>query len=114
MLVLFTPRLHKHKFLVAHREMRMQPWLNLKEGFNVLLATLWLVVLLMWFNQNRKNGTNNFWCLLNILSKNMEGESPDDADLEFPNIMDLLEDIDDTEQQEAKKKEKQTKELVVC
>ena len=44
----------------------------------------------------------------------MEGESPDDADLEFPNIMDLLEDIDDTEQQEAKKKEKQTKELVVC
>ena len=44
----------------------------------------------------------------------MEGESPDDADIEFPNIMDLLEDIDDTEQQEAKKKEKQTKELVVC
>ena len=44
----------------------------------------------------------------------MEGESPDDADLEFPNIMDLLEDIDDTEQQEAKKNEKQTKVLFVC
>ena len=29
----------------------------------------------LWFNQNRKIGTNNFWCLLNILSKNMEGES---------------------------------------
>ena len=50
----------------------------------------------LWFNQNRKNGTNNFWCLLNILRKTMEGESPDDADIEFLNIMDLLEDIDDT------------------
>ena len=44
----------------------------------------------------------------------MEGEFPDDADIEIPIRMDLLEDIDDTEQQEAKKKEKQTKELVVC
>ena len=32
----------------SHREMRMQPWGILREGFNVLLATLWLVVLLMW------------------------------------------------------------------
>ena len=31
----------------SHREMRMQPWGIQREGFNVLLATLWLVDLLM-------------------------------------------------------------------
>ena len=59
MLVLFTLRLHKHKFLVAHREMRMQPWGILREGSNVLLATLWLVGLLMKINYQAKSGASS-------------------------------------------------------
>ena len=67
MLVLFMPRPHKHKFLVAHREMRMQPWGILREGSNVLLATLWLVGLLMvlidhnlLYNNSKNSNCPNF------------------------------------------------------
>ena len=40
--------------------------------------------LYLWFNNNKKNGQNSFWQLLQILSKNMEGDCVDVAVLEVP------------------------------
>ena len=38
--------------------------------------------LYLWFNNNKRNGHNSFWRLLEILSRNIEGDCVDEAVLE--------------------------------